>query len=361
MKIFHTTIHKDYVLGWGFSEAMRELFQNGLDQGNMRLEGGVNYISIVNEGASLTEDTLYLGSTTKQSDASKIGQYGEGYKLACLVLLRIGYTVNIHAGDDLWTPVIIKSHAHENVEVLAFEIHYGEVEKNTGVEFVVSGVSDYDKALIGDIYLGNIESIEKLSTKYGEVLLHKEYKGKVYLGGLFVMHSADLHYGYNILPEYLSLERDRNTLNDFDLHWVLKDLWLAASYEGDGLEIAVDLVFESAPDIRFIHNAAVHKDHPLIQSIYDMFVLLYGKDFIVVEHQREADALGYSGLGLIVNPGPLGQLLRHHSGYSAKMPEPRYKPTQQLLNFYRQNKKYMKRAAQVEFKKLIKKSGDWRE
>ena len=90
------TIAPSYVPSWGIVEAVRELFQNALDQQKQNPTNKMSWeydpeaqrLRICNKYSTLEASSLLLGATTKADDTSTIGQFGEGYKIATLVLLR---------------------------------------------------------------------------------------------------------------------------------------------------------------------------------------------------------------------------------------------------------------------------------
>lgn len=84
------TISPKYVANWSFTQAIREIFQNSLDQQTVNPTNTVLFdyspdtqtLKIGNKGSNLCPSTLVLGNTSKASDDRTIGQFGEGYKLA---------------------------------------------------------------------------------------------------------------------------------------------------------------------------------------------------------------------------------------------------------------------------------------
>ena len=84
-------ISSNYVSAWTVQDATRELLQNAMDSGEWRVEADG---SLVNKGTLRPEHFLLGCSEKTSSDA--IGQFGEGLKLALLVLARNGYTVSIN-------------------------------------------------------------------------------------------------------------------------------------------------------------------------------------------------------------------------------------------------------------------------
>lgn len=91
MKTIELSLSPKYVSGWGVEEAVREILQNAIDQKADGAEVSVSYdretLSILTDGARLKTSTLLLGESGKD-DERYIGKYGEGYKLALLVLTR---------------------------------------------------------------------------------------------------------------------------------------------------------------------------------------------------------------------------------------------------------------------------------
>ncbi len=51
-------------------------------------------------------------------------------------------------------------------------------------------------------------------TSKGDILLEKP--GELYVGGLYIC-KTEMKYGYNIKPEFIKLERDRQTVSSYDL------------------------------------------------------------------------------------------------------------------------------------------------
>ena len=104
MKKCELTISSSYVPNWTIFNAIRELVQNALDQEfvdanntmNMQYDEDKCELTISNKNSSLTTNTLLFGSTSKANDENQIGQFGEGYKIATMVLLREGKNITFY-------------------------------------------------------------------------------------------------------------------------------------------------------------------------------------------------------------------------------------------------------------------------
>ena len=102
---YNLNLTQDYVSHWGLKEAIRELIANNIDEGGkltysmMTTLDGVDKlseISFVTE-KELPIEAFLLGYSVKANENS-IGQYGEGLKLAMLVLTRLHKTILFLAG-----------------------------------------------------------------------------------------------------------------------------------------------------------------------------------------------------------------------------------------------------------------------
>lgn len=217
MKKYELSLSRNYVSSWGIEEAIRELLQNAKDSNGedvIDIDKSTGVITITNNNTSISSSTLLLGNTSKKDDLDKIGQFGEGYKLAILVLLREGKDITIQNGNKLWTPSFQYSDNFE-CEVLCIE------ETDNGgndLEFVISPFTEVELEELENEFLGlNGQAYNSIQTSYGEILTDSNYKGKVFVDGLPVYEDSSFDYGYNFLPCHVSLDRDRKSINIYEL------------------------------------------------------------------------------------------------------------------------------------------------
>jgi len=138
MKI-ELSLAREYVPSWTISDAVRELYQNALDQETQNplntmfwnYDATTETLRVGNQHSTLSTNTLLLGATSKADDENTIGQFGEGYKIATLVLVRNGKRVTFYnyGAREVWKPRFVKSR-RLNADVLTFFIDKEAVWKS---------------------------------------------------------------------------------------------------------------------------------------------------------------------------------------------------------------------------------------
>ena len=116
---YELTLTENYVSDWDFYDAIRELIQNGTDQEildtsnhfDMIYDPGEKVLQFINATSKLQINTLLLGRSSKTNNSDTVGQFGEGYKIAALVLNRIGKTFTIYNNNknEVWKSKFVNS------------------------------------------------------------------------------------------------------------------------------------------------------------------------------------------------------------------------------------------------------------
>ena len=319
-----------YVDNWGTTEAIRELFQNALDsEGEMDWLIEPNTFTLISKNTVIPRKSLLMGYSNKPDNS--IGRFGEGYKLACLVLLRQNKTVSIETGKEIWEARIKKSRKFgENI--LSFRIHKAKKSKHLRVS--VTGIT---KDEWGTILKSNLHLTE--SSKYG---ISKSMPGDIFVNGLFVCHEEELKFGYNFKPNEITLDRDRRMIRNFDLLWATSQLWIK---EIDNKpEEFVELLKSGYSDVRYVNSFYARHD-----IVKEAFIKEHGEKAIPISNQAEAEYFkGYKTV--IVNETHKGLL----TDLVPVIAEDRSTPTQVLEAFYEEYD------VDADFENIIKQSMDWR-
>lgn len=229
MKKYELPLHRNYVRTWGMKEAIRELVQNAIDGDAHYFEYDGDRLVIGNKNSSLGSNLLLLGNTSKHGNSEKIGQFGEGFKLALLVLTREGYDVSVNNADKVWTPTF------QNSEQFGEELLVIEEEDGSGrdLEFVIDGISKAKLRELKREFLPLAEAFDGgfkkvIECDHGQLIIDEEQKGNVYVAGLFVQHDDQLQLGYNFNPDVVKLDRDRKAINIYELRRISAQAILSA-------------------------------------------------------------------------------------------------------------------------------------
>lgn len=322
---FTLPISPSYVSHWGLWEAVRELVQNALDhdeangngdpwqsmvdwEDDERFEKARNVLTISTYSGRLDESTLVLGNGTKASDKASRGKFGEGYKLALLVLCRLGYEVEVLNNGDIWRPRIERDEQF-NSDVLNIYVEkrgYTEDKEDEegGVSFVIRGVT---AAQFADISR-NIRQPPKAPEIIdpGERAFPGDWteKGRIYVGGLYVTTMKDFEFGYSFTPEDISLDRDRGMVNGFDLSWKTSELWVMRPNDTR----VVKLLEDGAPDVSYVEQWTT-KASPITTTVLGWYDGRH-RNAVPVSTQEEIQAAQASGLQWALVPKAMKAILR---------------------------------------------------
>lgn len=272
-KCYELTLTPTYVADWDFLDAVRELIQNGIDQEtidtnnkfSLVYDSGREVLRFISPRSKLSINTLLLGKTNKANNEFTVGQFGEGYKIAALVLNRLGksFTIYNNNSKQLWISKIKNSEKWKE-KILAFYVSNVEPEEE-GLIIEVGNVSEDEYYEISETWLGfyGYNSVEKIETSYGDILL--EHEGEVYVSGLAVNFNGDLRYGYNFKPQYIKLERDRKTCDSWNAKMVTSKMIAEALVDGKiKPETVKEMVEKDCDDI---YNMDIISDNGFVKQV----------------------------------------------------------------------------------------------
>lgn len=229
MKIIPLSIAKSYVSHWSWWEGIRELLQNAVDTGDFDVQTTWNGQIIINSrGGKIPVSALLMGKSGKEDDEDTIGKFGEGMKLAFLVLGRLGADVVVHNDDECWRPSFQYSETFQE-ECLAVGVYPAE-EATGDVRICISGVPEKIIELVEDRFLP-IKGITPIYTaRNGEAYEKDDEKDcSVYVNGIFIAKiKGKYKFDYNFRPSAFTLDRDRNTAKDFEVRWEASKLLMQA-------------------------------------------------------------------------------------------------------------------------------------
>lgn len=357
-KIYELSLVKNYVSHWGLAEACRELIQNALDSDSPfvysfdRSEAGTYTLRLTSEFARLSPQTLLLGATSKADSKDAIGSFGEGYKIALLVLTRMGYDVDMLNGDVLWKPRF-RFNRQFGEELLVIEESQAPTRGNKGLTFVLHELSADDVEAIRASCIRMQDHIGTIRiTSYGDILL--ERPGELYVGGLLICQTG-MKFGYNIKPEFIRLERDRQTVSDWDLKSITKEMW----FETKEFDQIAQLVHDNVKDVAYVEYGCPEL---VKEACYQLF-RKSNPDALVAGSQTELKEMIERGLTKTVYVG--GGFHYAVSNAPSYVKETRQlvavqSPTECLRQWLSANRSEMRSKSIEAFKLLITESKAWK-
>ena len=250
MEYIALPLSQNYISHWGTWEAIREIIQNAMDQGEYSVD--ISYemgsISIESKGGVMEKGSLLLGHTSKADDPDKRGKFGEGYKLALLVLSRQNIGVTIKNGSQRWSPSM-RPHPQIDEDCLTIGItedaYSDEFET---VRFSIHGLSREELAIVDDRVLN--KDYCDIVADDGESYAFYEQPPAVYVGGLFVCNLEPIdkksyELSYNFAPDIVNLDRDRQTVSEFTIAYEATSLLNRAGE----YDLLVEMASNERPDV----------------------------------------------------------------------------------------------------------------
>ncbi|MGL4219910.1 MAG: hypothetical protein ACRCSS_04670 [Shewanella sp.] len=317
--------------------AIREILQNALDCKEYSIDDqwlGVTEISNAFTELPTKQQLTWLGESLKHDGA--IGKYGEGLKLAMLILARENIPHLFKVGNFKLLGLIVDGE---------FCVQFEERDEfSERAVFTIMG--DYSSA-IKELLRHRQDFKTVFTSPEGTALLPG---GKLFVNGLYVCDTK-LHYSYDLPAGCLTLDRDRQAVNSFDLNWQTTQL-LAKHL--DRHELA-KLCFEQKADCEYLQHFA---DNSIRDACVLHAAMHFGKDVYIARSEFEAKAMN------VLNPkvrvvhtggGAYGTIVSSHQstskGYSVQLKAASLQD--QLLEFYARNKKHIRAKALRELKVIL--------
>lgn len=353
-KSYELSLTRNYVSRWGMPHAVREFIQNALDSESPFIyeftkDGDSVALRLTSEFTTLAPQTLLLGATSKADSADSIGSFGEGYKIALLVLTRMGYDVELHNGAVLWKPRF-RHNAKFGEELLVIDETPLVDRANKGLTVWVRGLSEADEEEIRGCCLRMQASIGQVhTTPTGEILL--ERSGQLFVGGLFIC-KTDLHFGYNVKPSFLKLERDRQTVDGFDLKMLVKEMWFATQR----WDQIADMISREVPDLEYAEYSAP----ALVKDACYRHFIERNPGAIAAKSQQELRSLIDQGMTkIVVLNGAYYANVRTSDAYRARPEIQVASPRQRLEAWFEDARFHMHDKVKRSFREILDESSNW--
>jgi hypothetical protein len=334
------TIKTTYLPNWKTFQGIRELLQNARDA-EIELSAPMSVwhrkdtgvLCIENDGCTIPHEALLFGHTTKLG-RGLAGKFGEGLKLAMLVLAREGHAVRIRSGSEVWTPKIERSDKF-NADVLVVYVDKGRAEKDR-VQIEVDQVSEESFEKIKDLFLflGKVKDSERIKTSSGSLLLSARFVQKIFVKGIFVQNAPDLSYGYDL--EDVEVDRDRKMVDSWDMNRRIASIWTEATASRPELFAGLTkLLTDNAADVAGLTDwNAEYLSAEAKAYVAKEFEKAYGADAIPVASLGESQDVEHLGKKGVVVPKSLRNVLEQTLGTVTQNKERLAKETEKLYGWH---------------------------
>jgi hypothetical protein len=317
-------IDKNYCASWGVFEGIREFLQNAKDAEDdgysMTIEHfpRTSRLEITTRGIYIDPSKLLILGRSDKTPGERRGQFGEGFVLGTLALVRKGHDVKFVNGDLSWNVSFERpdaGHPFQHNELLTFKsrkISVQEPDFKLEIESITTDIWAAIKKLF--LFLEPPKPNEMFEMSAGRLLIHPDRKGQVFARGIFVRLFEDLVCGYDM--HRLELDRDRRMVDEFHLHYNLGQLWQEAC--GKHPDLAAPKVYEMAKaNSAEVRQLKYHADAKLLKHVRDRFEAEHGEHAAPVTTMTHARAAESAGVTPIVVSDTLRELLEK-GGLSAE-------------------------------------------
>lgn len=309
------TISPDYVADWTYLQAVRELFQNALDNNTVNPENEMFFsfeegvLSIGNKTSVLLPETLLLGASSKRDDKQTIGKHGEGYKVALMVLLREGKEVTIYnyGAKEIWKTRLVKSRKFNGALITEIDVQKQAIFKKVPSHNLIIEVKGISQEEYAHIIESNLHLHEAPIARYetsnsmGSILLEDKFAGNIYVNGLYITTNKKFTHGYDIMPEYISLDRDRKLVDTIDIAFITSKMWRKVGQE----DKVAKMLLKEVLDVKYIeyHSHERYReasegkegvDKSISSSLKEAFEMEHGVGSVPVSTNQELQLLSTS-------------------------------------------------------------------
>lgn len=331
MTKYELSISTNWVPDWGVTEAFRELFQNAYDQEIVNPDAKMTWhrygdvIRISNDNTLLPVDSLLIGNSTKQTDENTIGEHGEGYKTAFMVLLRHGKKIKVfnRAAKETWEVRLVNSKKYNGNKIVTVFVDkkaFWEARESNELTIEVSGITEdeYSDIVAYNLNLQDIDPDEVKNARDCRILLNPDFAGNIYVKGLFVTHRDDFEYGYDFVPRVIRLDRDRKMASEFDIKWEASKAWNElSSNDSSTCSKAVALVKKGAHEVSYVDSFNNIRSESLVDSVANDFYDEHGDSAVAVTSNKEYEQYKEAGYKPVIVTEKVKSIINKSSVYIA--------------------------------------------
>lgn len=318
----------DYCSQWGIVEAVREFFQNCYDASIVNKDNKMfwsydeesHVLRVGNRDGKLETASLLLGMSSKRDDSKTIGQHGEGYKVATVVLMRLGKSVKVynrHKKEE-WTAKKVSSRRYKT-DIVVFDVEkrplIGSVP-DYDLIFEIGGVTEEEYASIveSNLHLQELtEGVDYIKVGDSRILIGEKFAGRLFVGGLFVCKSKVAVMGYDFEPCLVKLDRDRRLVDSIDLQFICGKL--ICKTNDASFIYKMREVWDGAYLRYYLRSSSNSVAEEIYDREYSSFCKTHGVDAVPVTTMAEFNRLTKNGYNAVMVSDNAYNFITNASGY----------------------------------------------
>jgi len=216
-------ISPDYVRKWTIERAISELVANAIDvDPDFSFEYSDGQLTIEDAGPGIPESGLVLGLSTK--GRKEIGQFGEGKKIAALVLARsrkikrvrfetVGYAFEPRLTTGAILGDIVPGKKSEGLKMLQYDFY--PCDRAVGTKITI----ECDQRVADAVRERFLYFAPDYQPPQDPGRIVPDQAGKVYIGGVLVQENKELAFSYDLALEAAKhlQNRDRTEISGYQL------------------------------------------------------------------------------------------------------------------------------------------------
>lgn len=300
-------ITREYVNHWTVCNGVREYVSNLLDSpAASEYDIGDDFVILTSKNITLPATIFTMGYSQNRKDDEAVGQFGEGILVAMIPLLREGKGLHFINGNVIWKPAFEYNESLD-IEVLVINEEPNPHPTNNYSVVIDNLTPDEIKEIKDSCTYFRDDLGEVLDGHIGQVI--KGIQGKLFVGGIFVCSIPKHVFSYNFKSKYLPLNRDRQSINDWDLGVQTQRLL-------DEVETAqgiAKLIIDKSPDVYYSKFGV---DLPVAEAVFNDFVEAHGNKVVAsdwIEAGRLTDE-GYEDVFVTGNEA-MTKAIQKSTGY----------------------------------------------
>lgn len=297
-------IKRDYRPTWSLWEGVREVVQNAWDaKTEHRATFSVTHdgrrLLVKNEGCTLDREAMLFGHSTKAGRSDLIGQYGDGFKVGMLALVRSGHPVVVWTGGEKWVPAIERSRDFK-ADVLTWRISEGLAYQHRVLVEIQCTRAEWSALEKRFLFLGKPHP-DTIKTDYGWLLGDPDHDGKLFVKGIYVQEDKELQNGYNLTAN-VEVDIDRKMVDSWHAKWSIGRIQALAAHSPKAVDRVLAMIEDESKDVAGLKDLSPG-DIPaqLADQAAARFLDTFGPTAIPVASLEESAKLAHAGrIGVVV-------------------------------------------------------------